>query len=154
VGRKVAALAEICDRPIAPHDCTGPVLLVASTHLVSATEKALILRRCARPIAATTKPWLPVCPGSSTASPARWTVRAPAPRCARSYAADQTWLFAAAQLGLTSFCVRRAWVARAAERSRRAEADRSVLCSIVRRDLLGHSSIRESLRIATAGLRA
>ena len=42
-GRKVAALAETFDRPIAPHDCAGPVLLVANTHLVFATENALIL---------------------------------------------------------------------------------------------------------------
>jgi len=42
-GRKVAALAETFDRPIAPHDCTGPVVLVANTHLVLATENALIL---------------------------------------------------------------------------------------------------------------
>jgi L-alanine-DL-glutamate epimerase-like enolase superfamily enzyme len=42
-GRKVAALAETFDRPIAPHDCTGPVLLVANTHLMFATPNALIL---------------------------------------------------------------------------------------------------------------
>jgi L-alanine-DL-glutamate epimerase-like enolase superfamily enzyme len=42
-GRKVAALAETFDRPIAPHDCTGPVVLVANTQLVFATENALIL---------------------------------------------------------------------------------------------------------------
>ena len=42
-GRKVAALAETFDRPIAPHDCTGPVVLVANTHLVFATPNALIL---------------------------------------------------------------------------------------------------------------
>lgn len=42
-GRKVAALAETFDRPIAPHDCTGPLLLVANTHLVFATQNALIL---------------------------------------------------------------------------------------------------------------
>ena len=42
-GRKVAALAEAFDRPIAPHDCTGPVVLVANTHLVLATENALVL---------------------------------------------------------------------------------------------------------------
>ena len=42
-GRKVAALAETFDRPIAPHDCTGPVVLVANSHLVLATENALIL---------------------------------------------------------------------------------------------------------------
>jgi len=28
----LAALAETCERPIAPRNCTGPVLLVAETH--------------------------------------------------------------------------------------------------------------------------
>jgi galactonate dehydratase len=41
--RKIAALAETFDRPIAPHDCTGPVQLVANTHLVMSTPNALIL---------------------------------------------------------------------------------------------------------------
>jgi L-alanine-DL-glutamate epimerase-like enolase superfamily enzyme len=31
--RKIAALAAAYQRPIAPHDCTGPVVLVASLHL-------------------------------------------------------------------------------------------------------------------------
>ena len=31
--RKIAALAEAHARPVAPHDCTGPVTLVASVHL-------------------------------------------------------------------------------------------------------------------------
>jgi len=31
--RKIAALAEAWARPVAPHDCTGPVTLVASVHL-------------------------------------------------------------------------------------------------------------------------
>jgi L-alanine-DL-glutamate epimerase-like enolase superfamily enzyme len=31
--RKIAALAEAWARPVAPHDCTGPVTLVASLHL-------------------------------------------------------------------------------------------------------------------------
>lgn len=31
--RKIAALAEAHARPVAPHDCTGPVTLVASLHL-------------------------------------------------------------------------------------------------------------------------
>jgi galactonate dehydratase len=42
-GRKIAALADTFDRPIAPHDRTGPVLLVANTHLVFATDNALVL---------------------------------------------------------------------------------------------------------------
>ncbi len=33
VGRKVAALAESYARPLAPHDCTGPVTLMAGLHL-------------------------------------------------------------------------------------------------------------------------
>lgn len=31
--RKIAAMAEAWARPVAPHDCTGPVTLVASVHL-------------------------------------------------------------------------------------------------------------------------
>ena len=42
-GKKIAALAETYDRPIAPHDCTGPAQLVANTHLVLSTPNALIL---------------------------------------------------------------------------------------------------------------
>lgn len=32
-GRKIAALAEAYNRPLAPHDCTGPVNLMAGLHL-------------------------------------------------------------------------------------------------------------------------
>ncbi len=42
-GKKFAALAETFDRPIAPHDCTGPVQLVANLHLALSAPKALIL---------------------------------------------------------------------------------------------------------------
>ena len=42
-GRKVAALAEAFDRPIAPHDCTGPVTLIANLHLTLAAPNALVL---------------------------------------------------------------------------------------------------------------
>jgi L-alanine-DL-glutamate epimerase-like enolase superfamily enzyme len=42
-GRKVAALAGAFDRPIAPHDCTGPVTLAANLHLALAAPNALIL---------------------------------------------------------------------------------------------------------------
>ena len=42
VARKVAALAEAEKLPIAPHDCTGPVVLAASTHLSLAAPNALI----------------------------------------------------------------------------------------------------------------
>lgn len=41
-GRKIAALAEAEKLPIAPHDCTGPVVLAASTHLALAAPNALI----------------------------------------------------------------------------------------------------------------
>ena len=33
VGRKIAALAESFAKPLAPHDCTGPVTLMAGLHL-------------------------------------------------------------------------------------------------------------------------
>ncbi len=33
MARKVAALAEAHERPVAPHDCTGPVVYAAATHL-------------------------------------------------------------------------------------------------------------------------
>jgi galactonate dehydratase len=42
VARKIAALAEANKLPIAPHDCTGPVVLSASTHLSLAAPNALI----------------------------------------------------------------------------------------------------------------
>ncbi|SFP43016.1 mandelate racemase/muconate lactonizing enzyme family protein [Tranquillimonas alkanivorans] len=40
--RKIAAMAEAAQLPIAPHDCTGPVVLAASTHLSLAMPNALI----------------------------------------------------------------------------------------------------------------
>lgn len=40
--RKIAAMAEAEKLPIAPHDCTGPVVLAASTHLSLAAPNALI----------------------------------------------------------------------------------------------------------------
>ena len=40
--RKVAALAEAYHRPVAPHDCTGPVAYAAGTHLCLATPNAMI----------------------------------------------------------------------------------------------------------------
>lgn len=42
VARKVAAMAEANKLPIAPHDCTGPVVLCASTHLSLSAPNALI----------------------------------------------------------------------------------------------------------------
>jgi galactonate dehydratase len=41
-GRKIAALAEAFDRVIAPHDCTGPVVLCANSHLMLASPNTLI----------------------------------------------------------------------------------------------------------------
>ncbi|MEO5700112.1 MAG: mandelate racemase/muconate lactonizing enzyme family protein [Casimicrobiaceae bacterium] len=41
-GRKIASLAQAFDRPIAPHDCTGPLLLVANVHLLMSAPNALI----------------------------------------------------------------------------------------------------------------
>lgn len=41
-GKRIAALASAFDRPIAPHDCTGPVLLVANTHLMMNAPNTLI----------------------------------------------------------------------------------------------------------------
>jgi len=40
--RKIAAMAEAWHLPIAPHDCTGPVVLGASTHLSLNAPNALI----------------------------------------------------------------------------------------------------------------
>lgn len=40
--RKIAALAEASNRPVAPHDCTGPVGLTVGTHLSCHLPNALI----------------------------------------------------------------------------------------------------------------
>lgn len=40
--RKIAAMAEAWHLPIAPHDCTGPVVLGASTHLALNAPNALV----------------------------------------------------------------------------------------------------------------
>ena len=40
--RKIAAMAETWHLPVAPHDCTGPVVLAASTHLSVHATNALI----------------------------------------------------------------------------------------------------------------
>lgn len=40
--RKIAAMAEAHQLPIAPHDCTGPVVLAASTHLSLAAPNAFV----------------------------------------------------------------------------------------------------------------
>ena len=40
--RKVAALAEAFQRPVAPHDCTGPVVYTAATHLSMHAPNAMI----------------------------------------------------------------------------------------------------------------
>ncbi|MFZ4486379.1 MAG: mandelate racemase/muconate lactonizing enzyme family protein [Candidatus Nanopelagicales bacterium] len=39
---RIAALAELHGRAIAPHDCTGPVALTAATHLAVAAPNALV----------------------------------------------------------------------------------------------------------------
>jgi galactonate dehydratase len=41
--RKIAALAEAFQRPIAPHDCNGPVVWVASIHFMAHIPNALIM---------------------------------------------------------------------------------------------------------------
>jgi L-alanine-DL-glutamate epimerase-like enolase superfamily enzyme len=38
----IAALAESYELPIAPHDCTGPVVLTASTHLATSAPNAMV----------------------------------------------------------------------------------------------------------------
>ncbi len=40
--KKIASLAEAWHLPIAPHDCTGPVVLTASTHLALNAPNALV----------------------------------------------------------------------------------------------------------------
>ena len=40
--RKIAAMAEAWHLPVAPHDCTGPVVLAASTHLALNAPGALV----------------------------------------------------------------------------------------------------------------
>ncbi|RIX71897.1 enolase C-terminal domain-like protein, partial [Acidovorax cavernicola] len=39
--RKIASLADAYQKPIAPHDCTGPVVLMASLHLGLASPNAI-----------------------------------------------------------------------------------------------------------------
>jgi L-alanine-DL-glutamate epimerase-like enolase superfamily enzyme len=41
--RKIAALAESYQRPVAPHDCNGPVVWVASIHLMMHIPNALVM---------------------------------------------------------------------------------------------------------------
>jgi galactonate dehydratase len=38
----IAALAESYELPIAPHDCTGPVVLTAATHLATSVPNAIV----------------------------------------------------------------------------------------------------------------
>ena len=40
--KKIASMAESFQLPVAPHDCTGPVVLVASTHLSLNATNALV----------------------------------------------------------------------------------------------------------------
>ena len=53
-GRKIAAIAEAYERPIAPHDCVGPVTLAASTHLVARPATACFRKQFVPLPAATT----------------------------------------------------------------------------------------------------
>lgn len=39
--RKIAALADAYQKPVAPHDCTGPVVLMASLHLALSAPNAI-----------------------------------------------------------------------------------------------------------------
>jgi galactonate dehydratase len=39
--KKIATLAEAWQKPVAPHDCTGPVVLMASLHLAFASPNAI-----------------------------------------------------------------------------------------------------------------
>jgi galactonate dehydratase len=41
-GKKIATMAEAWHLPVAPHDCTGPVVLAASTHLCLNAPNALV----------------------------------------------------------------------------------------------------------------
>jgi len=41
-GKKIAALAEMHHLPVAPHDCTGPVVFIASIHLSLNAPNALV----------------------------------------------------------------------------------------------------------------
>ncbi len=40
--RKVAGIAEAFERPVAPHDCTGPVVYTAGTHLSLSAPNAIL----------------------------------------------------------------------------------------------------------------
>ncbi len=40
-GRRIQAIAEAFDRPIAPHDCVGPILFAADCHLAFASPNTL-----------------------------------------------------------------------------------------------------------------
>jgi L-alanine-DL-glutamate epimerase-like enolase superfamily enzyme len=40
--KKIATMAEAHQLPVAPHDCTGPIVLIASTHLSINAPNALI----------------------------------------------------------------------------------------------------------------
>ena len=40
--KKIATMAESYELPIAPHDCTGPVVLAAGVHLSAASPNTLV----------------------------------------------------------------------------------------------------------------
>ena len=71
--RRLIALAETYDRPIAPHDCTGPVVLTAGVHLAVSTPNA-ILQETVRTLCTDLYPQLvtelPVISGGYAAPPA------------------------------------------------------------------------------------
>lgn len=71
--RRFIALAETYERPIAPHDCTGPVVLTAGVHLAVSSPNA-ILQETVRALIADVYPQLvtelPVISGGYAAPPA------------------------------------------------------------------------------------
>jgi galactonate dehydratase len=80
--RKIAAMAEAWHLPVAPHDCTGPVVLAASTHLSLNAPNALVQES----VRAFYRGWyrdvvtaLPPCPGGQITVPARPRLRAETP---------------------------------------------------------------------------
>ena len=65
--RKIAAMAETYHLPVAPHDCTGPVVYTASVHLSLNATNALIQEIGARVLLpAGIGSWSPSCRGSRT----------------------------------------------------------------------------------------
>jgi L-alanine-DL-glutamate epimerase-like enolase superfamily enzyme len=40
--KKIAAIAQAFHKPVAPHDCTGPVVLAASLHVAMSTPNVVL----------------------------------------------------------------------------------------------------------------